>query len=176
MLQPPPPYSLRPMVLGDLTAVQTIDRLSYPTPTRESLFRYELTENNLAYYQTLRAGPTIVGFAGYWLIGDEVHISTIAVHPERRGRRLGELLLLNLLLLAYTHPACLVTLEVRRSNQVAQALYQKYQFALVGQRPRYYKDTGEDALLYTVTPLNGRYHQFLTAQQTDLFRWLVAGG
>lgn len=172
MLQPPLPYRLRPMRLDDLPAVQEIDRLSYPTPTRESLFRYELTENKLAHYQLLLDGQALVGFAGYWLMGDEVHVSTIAVHPAQRGRRLGELLLLNLLILAYTHPACLVTLEVRQGNQVAQALYRKYQFALVGERRGYYKDTGEDALLYTVTPLNGRYHQFLVAQQADLFAYL----
>lgn len=174
MLQPPAPYHLRPMQMADLPAVLLIDRLSYPTPTRESLFRYELAENNLAHYQTLTNGQTAVGFAGYWLIGDEVHISTIAVHPDQRGRRLGELLLLNLLFLAYTHPACLVTLEVRQGNLVAQALYRKYQFAQVGERRGYYKDTGEDALLYTVTPLNGRYHQFLVAQQADLFAYLQA--
>lgn len=169
MLQPPPPYHLREMQLADLQVVTTIDRLAYPTPTRESLFRHELAENALAHYQVLEAGQRLIGFAGYWLVGDEVHISTIAVHPQWRGRHLGELLFLNILLAAYQHPACLVTLEVRRSNTVAQALYQKYGLAIVGERRGYYRDTGEDAMLMTVTPLDGRYHQFLITQQTRLF-------
>jgi ribosomal-protein-alanine N-acetyltransferase len=172
MLHPPRPFSLRPMQLADLQAVATIDRLSYPTPTRESLFRHELSENKMAHYQTLRVGETIIGFAGYWLIGDEVHVSTIAIHPEWRGRHLGELLFLDILLSAYQHPACLVTLEVRRSNTTAQALYEKYELAVVGERRGYYRDTGEDALLMTVTPLDGRYHQFLINQQTILFAHL----
>lgn len=173
-MQPPPPapFSLRNMQLADLKTIGTIDRLAYPTPTRESLFRHELSDNKMAHYQVLVEQRIVVGFAGFWLIGDEIHVSTIAVHPEQQGRGLGELLFLNILLQAYDHPACLVTLEVRRSNLPAQKLYEKYQFVVVGERRGYYRDTGEDALLMTVTPLDGRYHQFLIAQQTALYKRL----
>lgn len=129
----------------------------------------------MAHYQVLehqeddRSSPFVIGFAGFWLIADEIHISTIAVHPRWRGRGLGDLLLLNLLFLAYTHPANMVTLEVRRSNTAAQALYRKYQFEHVGERVRYYRDTGEDALIMTVTALNASYYQFLQERQTALF-------
>jgi ribosomal-protein-alanine N-acetyltransferase len=154
MLLLPPPYRLRPMVVADIPAVLVIDRLSFPTPTPEQVFINELTDNALAHYQVLtcdgEAGETIAGFAGFWLIAREVHISTIAVAPEERGRGRGEWLLLNLLLLACELEPLLVTLEVRRSNTVAQSLYRKYRFAEVGARRRYYRDTGEDALLMTV--------------------------
>jgi ribosomal-protein-alanine N-acetyltransferase len=161
------------MQMEDVTAVLAIDALSFPTPMKEGLLQYELNENPLAHYQVLArrlsgGGERVVGFAGYWLLGDEVHVSTIAVHPEQRGKRLGELLLLNLLLLAYERPARLTTLEVRQSNETAQQLYAKYWFRVVGKRRRYYKDTGEDAILMTVEPLNGRYRQFLTDQQQTL--------
>lgn len=164
------------MLLEDIPEVMAIDVRSFPTPMKESMLRYELVENQLAHYQVLAQKFTIgdasekriVGFAGYWLMGDEVHVSTIAVQPELRGQHLGEMLLLNMLFLAYEHPACLVTLEVRRSNVAAQQLYAKYNFAVVGERPRYYKDTGEDAILMTAELLNGRYHQFLIAQKQTL--------
>lgn len=175
-----PPFYCRPMQLEDMVDVLAIDGLSFPTPMKENLLRYELVENELAHYQVLEKELTaesaekknIIGFAGYWLMGDEVHISTIAVHPEQRGRHLGEFLLLNMLFLAYAHPACLMTLEVRQSNIAAQQLYAKYDFAVVGKRPRYYKDTGEDAVLMTAEPLNGRYHQFLIAQKQTLRKQL----
>jgi ribosomal-protein-alanine N-acetyltransferase len=154
MLLLPHPYRLRPMAVADIPAVLVIDRRSYPTPTPEQVFINELTDNALAHYQVLtcdgEAGEMIVGFAGFWLIAGEVHISTIAVAPEERGRGRGEWLLLNLLLLACELEPLLVTLEVRRSNTVAQSLYRKYRFAEVGLRRRYYSDTGEDALLMTV--------------------------
>lgn len=174
MLAPPVPFNLRAMDLTDLTAVQTIDRLSFPTPARSGLFEHELTQNNIAYYQTLevkQAGMAAeaVGFSGYWLIADEIHVSSIAIHPQWRRRGLGELLFLNLLFLSYRHPANTVTLEVRRSNEAAQALYGKYLFSEVGIRPRYYRDTGEDALLMTMASLNARYHHFLEKQQALLF-------
>ena len=165
------------MALADLPAVRELDRLSFPTPTRPGLFEHELAQNNIAYYQVLGMGEaefssSIIGFSGYWLIADEIHISTIASHPQWRGRGLGELLLLNMLFQSYTHPANMVTLEVRRSNEVAQALYRKYQFEEVGMRPRYYHDTGEDALLMTMAALNARYFQFLERQQKVLYQRL----
>lgn len=175
MLTPPIPYFLRAMQLADLKAVLAIDRLAFPTPTKASVYEYELSHNQLAHYQVLIAAETIVGYAGFWLLSDECHISTIATHPDWRGRGLGELLLLNLLFLANEQAAQMVTLEVRQSNLAAQALYYKYQFAIVGERRRYYKDTGENALIMTREPLNGRYFQFLLQQQTILFTRLQNG-
>ncbi len=156
------------MVPADIPAVLAVDSLSFPTPTTEQMFINELTDNALAHYQVLaRRGEgeeAIVGFAGFWLIAGEVHISTIAVMPEERGRGRGEWLLLNLLLLACALDPLLVTLEVRRSNTTAQALYAKYRFEEVGLRRRYYRDTGEDALLMTVD----------LATQPDYCAWLAA--
>ncbi|VAW31271.1 Ribosomal-protein-S18p-alanine acetyltransferase [hydrothermal vent metagenome] len=176
MLTSPEPFILRAICLADLTAVQAIDTRSFPTPARSGMFEHEL-ENNIAYYQVLEVRQEgqkdeIIGFAGYWLIADEIHVSSIATHPQWRGCGLGELLLLNLLFLSYDHPANMVTLEVRRSNEVAQALYRKYLFEEVGIRPRYYRDTGEDALLMTMASLDARYFCFLEKQQALLFQHL----
>ena len=113
----------------------------------------------------------LVGYSGYWLIAGEAHVSTIAVSPTWRGRGLGELLLLNMLLTAYRQAALLATLEVRKGNLVAQALYQKYRFEIVGERPRYYQGK-EDALLMTVEPLDRAYRSFLGNMQESLFRRL----
>jgi ribosomal-protein-alanine N-acetyltransferase len=169
MLIPPPPYLLRPMQLADLDIVLAIDRVAFPTPTKASVYQYELSHNQLAHYQVLAAAEGIIGYAGFWLMADECHISTIATHLDWRGRGLGELLLLNMLFMANEQAAQMVTLEVRQSNLAAQALYHKYQFAIVGERRRYYKDTGENALIMTYEPMNGRYYQFLLQQQTTLF-------
>lgn len=176
MLSPPPPYHLRAMHLNDLDAILEIDRASFPTPAKPSLYEYELTENKLAHYQVLvrhfSISDHIIGYAGYWLMGDEIHISTIAITPNWRGHGLGELLLLNMLFLSYEQKAILATLEVREHNQTAQTLYDKYQFEIVGQRRNYYRDTKEDAILMTRQPLDQLYYTWLIHQKKQVFQRL----
>ncbi len=175
MIDTPLPLRLRSLHLSDLPAVAAIEQQSFPSPTKEETYRHELRENQLAHYQALilqRASEDeqLLGYAGYWLIAGEVHVISIAIDPRRRGCGLGELLLLNLLNLAYEQQAALVTLEVRESNHVAQELYQKYEFELVGRRKRYYKDTGEDALLMTILlQSNTPYRHFLDQRQKQLY-------
>jgi ribosomal-protein-alanine N-acetyltransferase len=89
----------------------------------------------------------IIGFAGMWIMFDEAHITTIGVHPDERGNGLGELLLLQLFVEAAARGAEMLTLEVRVSNEAAQALYCKYGFTRQGIRRRYYSDNGEDAYI-----------------------------
>lgn len=89
----------------------------------------------------------LAGYAGLWLMVDEAHITTIAVRPQFRGRGLGEWMLVALAELAMQINARWLTLEVRVSNDVAQALYRKYGFKPAGIRQRYYSDNQEDALI-----------------------------
>lgn len=179
MLTPPPPYRLRPMRLSDLDAVTAVDRVSFPTPAKMGLYRHELTANPLAHYQTLARmeeteSESLIGYAGFWMLADEAHISTIAVHPDWRGRGLGELLLVNLLHEAQERAARVATLEVRVSNEVAQALYRKYRFEVVGERRRYYRDTGEDALIMTSAPLDARFFHMIEQRRQAVFARLVS--
>lgn len=95
------------------------------------------------------ASRNLVAYGGFWFIIDEAHISTIAVHPDWRGRRVGERLLVGMLEKALDLGAVTATLEVRVSNDRAQSLYRKYHFEVVGRRKHYYRDNGEDALLMT---------------------------
>ncbi len=97
---------------------------------------------------------SIVGYGGLWLMTDEAHITTIAVDPDYQGNGLGELLLLGLIDRARQIGARWLTLEVRASNEVAQALYRKYTFKEMGVRRRYYSDDGEDALVMWTDPID----------------------
>jgi ribosomal-protein-alanine N-acetyltransferase len=89
----------------------------------------------------------VVGYGGLWLMMDEAHVTSVAVRPAFRGRGLGELLMLSLFGMALRLNARYVTLEVRVSNSVARALYQKLGFRQTGIRPRYYTDNNEDAVI-----------------------------
>ena len=178
MLKLPPPFALRPLQPADIPNVLAIEKPSFPTARSEALHLYELTQNQLAYYQALTrievtGEETLLGYAGYWTLSDEIHISTIAVNPAMRRQGLGQLLLLNILYLSYDHQASLVTLEVRETNTGARELYKKYRFSEVGRRKRYYRDTGEDAILMTVMLKDApNYKDFLEQRQDTLFRQL----
>ena len=97
---------------------------------------------------------SILGFAGLWLMVDEAHITTIAMHPNYRRLGLGEFMLTSLIDIAYTIGAKWVTLEVRVTNYSAQNLYRKYGFREAGVRHRYYSDNNEDALIMWTEEIN----------------------
>jgi ribosomal-protein-alanine N-acetyltransferase len=101
---------------------------------------------------------------------DEAHIITIASHREWRQRGVGELLLASLIDQAAEQGAHIVTLEVRVSNETAQALYRKYGMAVMGKRKRYYSDNGEDALIMsTPTLTSAEYQRLMQEVKTKLF-------
>ncbi len=95
------------------------------------------------------SSPSVVGYCGFWVAADEVHISTIAVNPSFREQGIGQLLLVTAIEKALELGANLISLEVRVSNIAAQNLYRKYGFKVVGRRRRYYSDNREDALIMT---------------------------
>jgi ribosomal-protein-alanine acetyltransferase len=107
----------------------------------------------MASYVVVRVGDAIVGYAGLWLMVDEAHVTTFAIHPDHRRQGLGERLLLALLDIAIERGASEATLEVRLSNLPARRLYEKFGFRPVGIRPRYYTDNNEDALIMTTERL-----------------------
>jgi ribosomal-protein-alanine N-acetyltransferase len=152
--RPPLRVSIEPMGLDDLPTVQTIEEASFTTPWPPHAYRSEIETNRLAQYIVARVGGEVVAYAGMWMMVDEAHITTFAVHPRWRRQRIGERLLLTLLDLARGRRAREATLEVRLSNLPARRLYEKYGFRPVGLRPRYYSDDNEDALIMTTESLD----------------------
>jgi len=97
--------------------------------------------------RSARGNECITGFAGFWVMADEAHITSIATREAFRRRGIGELLLQSIIDQATRLKARIITLEVRVSNTVAQALYTKYGFSQVGVRRAYYSDNLEDAIV-----------------------------
>ncbi|MBA2700763.1 MAG: ribosomal protein S18-alanine N-acetyltransferase [Chloroflexi bacterium] len=141
------------MRLDDLPAVHQIEKASFTSPWPDHAYRSELETNRLAHYLVARVGAAVAAYGGMWLMVDEAHITTFAVHPAWRRQRVGERLLLAFLDLAIDRGAREATLEVRLSNLGARRLYEKYGFRPVGLRPRYYSDDNEDALIMTTEAL-----------------------
>ena len=151
--RPPLKLLIEPMRVADLEAVHQIELASFNAPWPANAYRSELETNRLANYLVARLDGQIVAYGGMWLMVDEAHITTFAVHPAWRRQRIGERLLVAFMDLAIGRHAREATLEVRLSNIAARRLYEKYGFRPVGLRPRYYSDDGEDALIMTTQPL-----------------------
>ncbi len=115
----------------------------------------------------------LVGFIGIWFMVDEAHVTSIAVRESYRGRGLGEVVLIAGIELAMARGSKEVTLETRVSNNVAQALYEKYGFRRVGIRKGYYTDNREDALIMTTEVLSSPSYQerFRQLCQAHEKRW-----
>jgi ribosomal-protein-alanine N-acetyltransferase len=150
------PVSIEPMRSADVDAVSDIERRAYPSPWQERAYRVEIG-NRAARYFVARLGGKVVGYGGMWVIMDEAHITTLAVAPEQRGKKIGERLLQELMEEAYLMGASRATLEVREKNIVAQRLYRKYGFREAAIRKNYYSDNHENAVVMWVDDINSPF-------------------
>jgi len=137
-------------VPADLEAAMAIERAAFKHPWSTELFARELEHDwstVLVAQEPSRQGPRIVGFIIFWLVHDEIHVLNVATDPAERGRGIARTLLDECLAQGKAKGARLATLEVRRSNDAALRLYDRYGFRRVGVRPNYYADEGEDAIV-----------------------------
>jgi len=118
----------------------------------------------------------IVGFAGFWIMAGEAHITNIAVRELYRRQGIGELLLISIIDLAIELNARFITLEVRVSNTAAQSLYYKYGFTQVGLRRGYYTDNREDGTLMSAENITSASFQAHLRQlkQAHSRKWGIA--
>jgi ribosomal-protein-alanine N-acetyltransferase len=133
-----------------LRRVLSIEGRVYPRPWSASLFLSELAQRSSRSYIVARYEGQVVGYAGLMFTGREAHVTNIAVDPELHGRKLGTRLLYALCTEAVARGAEAISLEVRISNKIAQAMYEKFGFSAVGVRRGYYIETNEDALVMEV--------------------------
>jgi [ribosomal protein S18]-alanine N-acetyltransferase len=136
------------MLASDLDAVHRIATVCFPVPWTREEFEKELSRD-YSVLRVLRASlrEPVCAFANYWHVGDEIQLMNVATLPEARRMGQASALLNDLLLQARGRAATLVTLEVRRSNAAARALYRKFGFVEQGIRQRYYSDNAEDAVV-----------------------------
>jgi ribosomal-protein-alanine N-acetyltransferase len=149
--------TIRRMRLEDVPVVHEIDTLSFSLPWPERSFRFEVSENAVSRgwvaEEAANGESRIIGMLILWLLMDEAHIATVAVHPDFRRCGIGSRIIVEALKAACAEGARRAFLEVRERNLAAQEMYRKFGFAATSRRPRYYRDTGEDAILMTLEGL-----------------------
>jgi [ribosomal protein S18]-alanine N-acetyltransferase len=140
------------MTEADLETVLDIEYLSFATPWPRDIFLGELRGSDLAHLFVARIAEgdqqgRVVGYSCTWVVADEMHITSFAVHPSFRRQHVGHQLLAGILSRAVELGCRQAVLEVRASNRGAQRLYGRFGFAPVAVRKRYYTDNHEDAIV-----------------------------
>jgi ribosomal-protein-alanine N-acetyltransferase len=142
--------TIRSLSYSDLPQVIAIERHSFPTPWSLAMFVLELSKPSGVCLAAVEREPgkprdRLIGYLICSRYDRVWHLMNIAIEPARRRQGLGTELLKEMLERA--GPEEPYTLEVRTSNAAAITLYEQFGFRAAGTRPRYYTDTGEDALI-----------------------------
>lgn len=154
--------------MGEEQEPDVIEQTTPKIPWYKRLFSHnhhsEESVNNAQY---------ILGFAGLWLMPGEGHIIAVGVRNDYRRTGIGERLLISLIDLVAQLDVGIMTLEVRASNETAQALYHKYGFQVVGRRRHYYSNNGEDALIMSADAITSAPFQacFRQLKEAHHQRW-----
>lgn len=150
----PPALRFRRVGAADLARLMEIERAGFRHPWSEQQLQNELTNAWSIMLAAVEAGPgggeRMAGYVIIWLVHDELHVLNVATAPEARRRGVGRALMDEAHRIGRARACRLATLEVRRSNAPAIALYQALGYRQVGMRPRYYAEENEDALLMTL--------------------------
>ena len=138
-----------PFAPRHLDEAARIEALCFSVPWSRAMLREEI-ENPRACYLAAEEGGVLAGYAGLHAVLDEGYVTNVAVAPGFRRRGVASRLMAGLRAQAERRALSFLTLEVRVSNHAAVALYEKYGFRPVGQRPGYYEKPKEDALIMTL--------------------------
>jgi [ribosomal protein S18]-alanine N-acetyltransferase len=142
------PWAVEPLAHDDIDDVLAIEEAAFTNPWTRAMYLAELENQGVSYcYLARDLEGRAVGFCSFWRVLDELHINNLAVLPELRRQSIGSFLLSFVLETGAGFGARRATLEVRRSNDPARLLYERFGFKVAGVRTDYYSKPVEDALV-----------------------------
>ena len=128
--------------------ILAIEAASFTNPWTREMHQAELDNRGVSYtYVAKDAAGQVVGFCSFWRVIDELHINNLAVQPSHRRAGVATALLAHVLGAGVALGATRATLEVRRSNEAARLLYERFGFSVINVRRGYYSKPVEDALV-----------------------------
>lgn len=131
----------------DLEGILAVDQATFERPWTREMYEWEARHSDVARFYVARHDGGVIAYLAGWVIFDELHINNLAVTPAWRRRGVAGTLLTHVLQAAAREGAVRATLEVRRSNEPARRLYERFGFAFAGVRKDYYRQPVEDALV-----------------------------
>jgi [ribosomal protein S18]-alanine N-acetyltransferase len=137
---------IRKATLSDVLSIARLEKLTFPEPLSESFIYDEITLNPFAYYVVYEENHEVIGYMGLRSVDEHAEVMNFAVLESHRHMGVGTAILDHVLTYLKQHHVSLLTLEVRKSNKGAQALYEKFGFKKSHIRKDYY--ITEDAVVY----------------------------
>ena len=134
------------MTVDDISQVAEIERQIFSIPWSEKAFRNSMESDNTIYI-VAKENNNVAVYAGMYLSFEEGNITNVAVNPLSRRKGIGEKIVRDILNRAYEKGVRDVFLEVRETNSVAIALYEKIGFKEEGIRKNFYDKPRENALI-----------------------------
>lgn len=131
----------------DLSEIAALQARTFTNPWSAESLQWELANTDVARLYVLRRDGAVAGYCACWVILDELHINSLAIDPDHRRQGLALRLLRAVCRDAAAAGATAATLEVRRSNTAALALYAALGFSIEAVRKGYYQQPEEDALV-----------------------------
>jgi len=142
------PWVLETLTRDNIDDVLAIEEAAFTNPWTRAMYLAELENTAVSFCFLARdADGRAVGFCSFWRVLDELHINNLAVLPDLRRTGIGSMLLEFALQKGVELGARRATLEVRRSNDAARLLYERFGFSIAGVRSAYYSKPVEDALV-----------------------------
>ena len=141
------------MLESDVDSVASLEAKVFTLPWSRALILKDIKENKSARFFTAKEDGVLAGYAGFWLLQDEMNIVNVAVHPEQRKKGVGKALLKHILAEGVREGAKIATLDVREGNVAARKLYESAGFIMIAVRKKYYTDNQENALVMWLNPI-----------------------
>lgn len=140
--------TVSPMAAEDIEPISEIEKECFSKPWSAESIKAEL-ENPTAHFFTFKKDGKVCGYIGMHMVLDECYIANVAVSKNCRRSGIGQALVEKAILEAKENNCSFISLEVRKSNSAAIALYEKNGFSTVGERKNFYSDPTENALIMT---------------------------
>lgn len=133
---------------GDVSAVAELERECFSTPWSEKALLESISDESAVFLKAVFCGE-IVGYIGSNVICGEGYVTNVAVTKSRRRKGFAEKLLSECERLCREKGAEFLSLEVRKSNSPAIALYEKCGYSVCGERKNFYSEPRENGLIMT---------------------------
>jgi ribosomal-protein-alanine N-acetyltransferase len=155
-------WTIVPATVESLPQILKIEEACFSAPWTRKMLEAEFNGNPFAHFLLARqqgeqagdeSAESIIGYLCYWIVFEEVRLMNLAVIESMRHRGIARSLVTAALQTGLSQSAHRALLEVRASNQAAQALYHTFGFRQTAVRPKYYNNPIEDAVLMELDPI-----------------------